>query len=186
MCVFRSIIAIMSTLFGKSSKSKQRNKKRNRDDDNNYHRSSSNNDHNDDVKDVNDDINDGILQHPSTNDENPYNNNTDQITNNKNQQQSNNNISDTTNPSFFHSTFHTIGLAQPLIETCYQLGFKKPTPVQRTVIPYLLNDRINNVLVLAETGMLSFVYVYLFIYFFFFSLFVCSYLFRFFLYTRFW
>jgi hypothetical protein len=55
--------------------------------------------------------------------------------------------------TIFHSTFHTMGLMNPLIQTCDSLGYKKPTPVQRAVIPYLLQERNNHVLVLAETGM---------------------------------
>ena len=72
-------------------------------------------------------------------------------------------------------TFADLGLTESLVQTCTALGFKNPTPVQRTIIPYLLqhhthadtrknsydNDRNNNnssssapshVLALAATG----------------------------------
>jgi ATP-dependent RNA helicase DDX49/DBP8 len=50
------------------------------------------------------------------------------------------------------STFDDLGLAEPLVTTCRQLGFKRPTPVQRVMIPYLLRNPRSHVLALASTG----------------------------------
>lgn len=44
------------------------------------------------------------------------------------------------------------GLAEPLVETCRSLGFVRPTPVQRTIIPFLLQEQNAHVLALAATG----------------------------------
>lgn len=48
--------------------------------------------------------------------------------------------------------FEDLGLAEPLLAKCKSLGFKKPTPVQRTIIPYLLQEDKAHVLALAKTG----------------------------------
>ena len=48
--------------------------------------------------------------------------------------------------------FNDLGLAEPLVETCRALGFKRPTPVQRNIIPYLLQEESAHVLALASTG----------------------------------
>ena len=48
--------------------------------------------------------------------------------------------------------FNELGLAEPLVKTCHALGFKHPTPVQRTIIPYLLQNHNSNILALAATG----------------------------------
>ena len=39
-----------------------------------------------------------------------------------------------------------------LVETCRTLGFRKPTPVQRIVVPFLVQNRQSHVLALAATG----------------------------------
>ena len=49
-------------------------------------------------------------------------------------------------------SFEELGLAKPLVETCRTLGFRKPTPVQRIVVPYLVQNRQSHVLALAATG----------------------------------
>ena len=60
--------------------------------------------------------------------------------------------------SAFHSTlspwctFEDLGLASPLVDTCKNLGFSRPTPVQRTIIPFLLKEESSHVLALAATG----------------------------------
>jgi superfamily II DNA/RNA helicase len=48
--------------------------------------------------------------------------------------------------------FDELGLAEPLVETCKALGFQRPSPVQRTIIPFLLREDSSHVLALAETG----------------------------------
>ena len=45
------------------------------------------------------------------------------------------------------TTFAELGLAEPLVDTCRALGFKRPTPVQRTIIPFLLRPQSENLLV---------------------------------------
>jgi ATP-dependent RNA helicase DDX49/DBP8 len=50
------------------------------------------------------------------------------------------------------AAFDDLGLSPPLVATCRQLGFKKPTPVQRSLIPFLLNEPKSHVLALASTG----------------------------------
>jgi ATP-dependent RNA helicase DDX49/DBP8 len=49
-------------------------------------------------------------------------------------------------------TFEELGLAAPLVNTCRSLGFARPTPVQRTVIPFLLKEKSSHLLALAATG----------------------------------
>jgi ATP-dependent RNA helicase DDX49/DBP8 len=49
-------------------------------------------------------------------------------------------------------TFADLGLVLPLLQMCRSLGLMKPTPVQRTVIPFLLNNTKSHVLCLAPTG----------------------------------
>lgn len=48
--------------------------------------------------------------------------------------------------------FQDLGLTEPLVETCKALGFKRPTPVQRHIIPFLLRQESAHVLALASTG----------------------------------
>ena len=48
--------------------------------------------------------------------------------------------------------FEDLGLTDPLVETCRALGFKRPTPVQRHIIPFLLREESAHVLALASTG----------------------------------
>mmetsp|Transcript_29833 Transcript_29833/g.55969 ORF Transcript_29833/g.55969 Transcript_29833/m.55969 type:complete len:620 (+) Transcript_29833:94-1953(+) len=48
--------------------------------------------------------------------------------------------------------FQDLGLAEPLVETCKALGFQRPTPVQRSIIPFLLREESSHILALAETG----------------------------------
>ena len=50
------------------------------------------------------------------------------------------------------STFKDLGLADPLVDTCRALGFQHPSPVQRTIIPFLLKENSAHILALAETG----------------------------------
>jgi ATP-dependent RNA helicase DDX49/DBP8 len=51
------------------------------------------------------------------------------------------------------ATFADLGLTEPLVATCRSLGFKRPTPVQRHVIPFLLhNPGSSHLLALAATG----------------------------------
>jgi ATP-dependent RNA helicase DDX49/DBP8 len=51
------------------------------------------------------------------------------------------------------STFADLGLADPLVATCRQLGLRRPTAVQRTIIPFLLQKNCkSHVLALASTG----------------------------------
>ena len=50
------------------------------------------------------------------------------------------------------ASFEDLGLAEPLVQTCKALGFKKPTPVQREIIPFLLQEESAHVLALASTG----------------------------------
>jgi ATP-dependent RNA helicase DDX49/DBP8 len=57
---------------------------------------------------------------------------------------------DTALPSW--AAFEDLGLAEPLVATCRQLGFKKPSPVQRTIIPFLLKENAKHILALAATG----------------------------------
>jgi ATP-dependent RNA helicase DDX49/DBP8 len=51
-----------------------------------------------------------------------------------------------------HTTFGGLGLAEPLVETCRELGLRRPTPVQRTLIPFLLKHAHHHVLAVAATG----------------------------------
>lgn len=50
------------------------------------------------------------------------------------------------------ASFSDLGLAEPLVNTCRSLGFARPTPVQRTLIPFLLRNQTSHVLALASTG----------------------------------
>lgn len=50
------------------------------------------------------------------------------------------------------ASFEDLGLAEPLVTTCRELGFRRPTPVQRTVIPFLLREESKHLLALASTG----------------------------------
>ena len=50
------------------------------------------------------------------------------------------------------ASFQDLGLAEPLVATCKALGFKRPTPVQRHIIPFLLREESAHVLALASTG----------------------------------
>jgi ATP-dependent RNA helicase DDX49/DBP8 len=58
--------------------------------------------------------------------------------------------STTTLPSY--DDFEEMMLAEPLVETCKALGYRKPTPVQQTIIPFLLRNQTDHVLALAATG----------------------------------
>ena len=55
-----------------------------------------------------------------------------------------------TPPSF--ASFADLGLVDPLVQTCRALGLKRPSPVQRAVIPFLLENRASHILALAPTG----------------------------------
>ncbi len=50
------------------------------------------------------------------------------------------------------ATFSDIPLIPPLQQTCRSLGYKQPTPVQKKVIPYLLQNTSSHILALATTG----------------------------------
>jgi superfamily II DNA/RNA helicase len=50
------------------------------------------------------------------------------------------------------TTFQDMGLVEPLVAMCQQLSWKVPTPVQQTMIPYLLQHRTPPCLVLSATG----------------------------------
>lgn len=49
------------------------------------------------------------------------------------------------------TSFSDLGLSPQLVSSCRELGFKKPTSVQRAIIPTILNTN-KNVLALASTG----------------------------------
>ncbi|GAX15458.1 ATP-dependent RNA helicase DDX49/DBP8 [Fistulifera solaris] len=61
-------------------------------------------------------------------------------------------VIETKKPLSTYATFEDLGLADPLIKTCRELGFRKPTPVQRVVIPFLLQQRHSHLMALASTG----------------------------------
>lgn len=50
------------------------------------------------------------------------------------------------------ATFADLGLAEPLQKTCRSMGYSRPTPVQRCMIPFLLQNETQNVMCLAATG----------------------------------
>jgi len=50
------------------------------------------------------------------------------------------------------STFSDLNLVQPLQQTCNNMGYKTPTPVQKAVIPFLLSNTSSHILALATTG----------------------------------
>ena len=50
------------------------------------------------------------------------------------------------------ATFADLKLCAPLIRTCAALGYKRPTSVQRTVIPAILSSQRQHVLALSATG----------------------------------
>ena len=50
------------------------------------------------------------------------------------------------------STFSDLNLIPPLQQTCRSLGYKTPTPIQKSVIPFLLNNTSSHILALATTG----------------------------------
>ena len=50
------------------------------------------------------------------------------------------------------ATFADLNLIPPLKQTCLSLGYKKPTPIQKAVIPYLLQNTSSHILALATTG----------------------------------
>lgn len=54
------------------------------------------------------------------------------------------------NPTPNHISFSDLGLADWAVQTCKELGIKKPSPVQRHCIPRILSGQ--DVLGLAETG----------------------------------
>lgn len=59
---------------------------------------------------------------------------------------------DETNAAESPTSFDQLGLAEPLVATCRKLGFRQPTPVQSTLIPYLIRHRDSHVLAIAATG----------------------------------
>ena len=50
------------------------------------------------------------------------------------------------------ATFADLQLCAPLVRTCAALGYKRPTSVQRTVIPAILSSQRQHVLALSATG----------------------------------
>lgn len=56
------------------------------------------------------------------------------------------------NSSECATTFSSLRLCSPLLRTCHALGYKSPTPVQNVVIPHLLHNKSDNLLVLSQTG----------------------------------
>jgi ATP-dependent RNA helicase DDX49/DBP8 len=50
------------------------------------------------------------------------------------------------------ASFEDTGLLEPLVQTCRGLGYKRPTPVQRAIIPFLIHNQESHVLSLAATG----------------------------------
>ena len=68
---------------------------------------------------------------------------------------SNNNNNNNNNNSVTN-TFADLGLCPPLVSTCRKLGYTRPTPVQRAIIPQILNhhSHTNNshLLALSSTG----------------------------------
>lgn len=54
------------------------------------------------------------------------------------------------NPKHNHLSFGDLGLAEWAVETCKELGMKKPTPVQHHCVPRILSGQ--DVLGLAQTG----------------------------------
>jgi ATP-dependent RNA helicase DDX49/DBP8 len=50
------------------------------------------------------------------------------------------------------ASFEDLGLEEPLVDTCKALGFKNPSPVQREIIPFLIQEESAHVLALAATG----------------------------------
>lgn len=51
-----------------------------------------------------------------------------------------------------HCSFADLGLSETLVSTCSELGLKRPTAVQRSIIPYLIRFQDKHVLSLAPTG----------------------------------
>ena len=50
------------------------------------------------------------------------------------------------------STFDDLKLTAPLQQTCNSLGYKQPTPVQKCVIPFLIENTSSHILALSSTG----------------------------------
>ena len=50
------------------------------------------------------------------------------------------------------STFDDLKLTAPLLQTCKSLGYKQPTPVQKCVIPFLIENTSSHILALSSTG----------------------------------
>jgi ATP-dependent RNA helicase DDX49/DBP8 len=50
------------------------------------------------------------------------------------------------------TTFEDLKLSEPLCKACRSLGFHRPTPVQRCMIPFLLQNETQHALCLAATG----------------------------------
>ena len=48
-------------------------------------------------------------------------------------------------------TFEQLGIAAPILQAIYELGYENPMPIQEEVIPYLLGND-NDVVALAQTG----------------------------------
>jgi ATP-dependent RNA helicase DDX47/RRP3 len=49
-----------------------------------------------------------------------------------------------------NATFESLGLIKPLVEACYRLGYKKPTPIQQQAIPFALKGK--DIIGLSQTG----------------------------------
>ena len=72
--------------------------------------------------------------------------------NNKKRVNETNAIHNNKMPSSSWVTFEDLGLAEPLRKTCRSMGFHRPTPVQRCMLPFLLQNDNQHVLCLASTG----------------------------------
>ena len=62
------------------------------------------------------------------------------------------NDNDESLPTSLISKFSDMALSPSILQACTALGFHKPTPVQRSVIPFLLKNRTDHVVALASTG----------------------------------
>ena len=49
-------------------------------------------------------------------------------------------------------TFDDLKLVPPILQTCKSMGYRQPTPIQKAVIPYLINNTSSHILALASTG----------------------------------
>ncbi|MDI6791351.1 MAG: DEAD/DEAH box helicase [bacterium] len=50
------------------------------------------------------------------------------------------------------STFEELGIEEKILRAVEDLGFERPMPIQEKVIPYLIQDKCNDIIGLAQTG----------------------------------